>query len=92
MDSKNWQWLNLGQDTDQTALSDAIANGVPGTYSIGGDVSPALGRAIIRTGLCEGGLNPGLTHTIRDFRGSIPPVFAQAMAIPAISRSATPCW
>ena len=41
VDSKNWQWLDLGQDTDQTALSDAIANGVPGTYSIGGDVSPA---------------------------------------------------
>jgi Putative Flp pilus-assembly TadE/G-like len=42
LDAKNWQWLNLGQDTDQASLSDAIGNGVPGTYSIGGDLTSAL--------------------------------------------------
>jgi hypothetical protein len=41
VNNNNWQWLNLGQDTDNASLADAIGNGVPGTYRIGGDVSRA---------------------------------------------------
>lgn len=40
----NWQWLNLGQGTGASALGNAIANGVPGTYSIGQNISSTPGN------------------------------------------------
>jgi len=40
----NWQWLDLGQGTGANQLSGAIANGVPGTYSIGQNISSTPGN------------------------------------------------
>jgi hypothetical protein len=40
----NWQWLDLGQGTGASALSGAIANGVPGTYSIGDNITSTPGN------------------------------------------------
>lgn len=39
----NWQWLDLGQGTGASDLSNAIANGVTGTYSIGENISSTSG-------------------------------------------------
>jgi Flp pilus assembly protein TadG len=39
----NWQWLDLGQGTGASDLSNAIANGVAGTYSIGENISSTSG-------------------------------------------------
>lgn len=40
----NWQWLDLGQGTGASALSNGIANGVSGSYSIGGNISSTPGN------------------------------------------------
>jgi Flp pilus assembly protein TadG len=40
----NWQWLDLGQGTGASQLSGAIADGVPGTYAIGDNISSTPGN------------------------------------------------
>jgi len=40
----NWGWLDLGQGNGASQLGNAVANGVPGTYTIGQGISSSPGN------------------------------------------------
>jgi Flp pilus assembly protein TadG len=56
----NWQWLDLGQGTGASALSDGIANGVQGSYNIGGNISSTPGNKY-NSGVVQNGFQSRLS-------------------------------
>ena len=92
VDRRTGSGSTTGQDTDKTALIDAIGNGVPGSYSIGGDVSPGKVARLFEPGRAKGFESRLNAHNSRFPGVDSSDICARNGDPRAIFRSATPCW